>query len=130
MSTTIEKKAEKVIKKAGPNGCLYITATLNNTLVTLTNENGGTLGWSSTGAVGFKGSRKSTPYASSVALETLLNKAKGLGIKQLDVFIKGPGSGRDSALRLLRNSPFKINQLADITPLPHNGTRQPKQRRG
>ena len=126
-TTPIVKKTEKrVVAK----GRLYIVATLNNTLVTLTDEDGATLGWSSNGSVGFKGSRKSTPYASTVALETLVNKAKSLGVKQLDVFIKGPGAGRDAALRLLRNSPFKITQLADITPLPHNGTRQPKQRRG
>lgn len=108
---------------------LYITATLNNTLVTLTDEDGATLCWSSTGAVGFKGSRKSTPYASTVAIETVTNKAKTMGVKQIEVFIKGPGAGRDAAVRLLRSLPFKIIQIADVTPLPHNGTRQPKQRR-
>lgn len=111
-------------------GRMYVTATLNNTLVTITDEDGKTLCWSSNGAVGFKGSRKATPYASTVAVETAMNKAKTLGIRQLDVFIKGPGPGRDAALRLLRNTQFKIAQLADVTPLPHNGTRQPKQRRG
>lgn len=111
-------------------GRMYVTATLNNTLVTIGDEDGKTLCWSSTGAVGFKGSRKATPYASTVAIETAMNKAKTLGIRQLEVFIKGPGPGRDAALRLLRNTPFKILQLADVTPLPHNGTRQPKQRRG
>lgn len=116
-------------KKTSPKGRVYIIATLNNTLVTVTDEDGQTLCWSSTGAVGFKGSRKSTPYASGVALETAMNKAKALGISQVDVFIKGPGPGRDAALRFLRNSPFKITQMADITPLPHNGTKQPKQRR-
>lgn len=111
-------------------GRMNVTATLNNTLVTISDEDGKTLCWSSTGAVGFKGSRKSTPYASTVAIETAMNKAKTLGIRQLDVFIKGPGPGRDAVLRLLRNTQFKISQIADITPLPHNGTRQPKQRRG
>lgn len=117
-------------KSLTARGRMYVTATLNNTLVTIADDDGKTLCWSSNGAVGFKGSRKATPYASTVAIETAMNKAKTLGIRQLDVFIKGPGPGRDAALRLLRNTSFKIAQLADVTPLPHNGTRQPKQRRG
>lgn len=108
---------------------MYVMATLNNTLVTIADDHGKTLCWSSNGAVGFKGSRKATPYASSIAIETAMNKAKNMGINQLSVFIKGPGPGREAALRFLRNAPFKITQLADVTPLPHNGTRQPKQRR-
>lgn len=119
-----KSSAKTVIK-----GRLYLTATMNNTIVTITDEEGRTLCWSSTGIVGFKGSRKSTPYASTMALEDVTNKAKTKGIKQLDVFLKGPGPGRDAAMRFLRNSPFKVTQLADVTPLPHNGTRQPKQRR-
>ncbi|MBI5356018.1 30S ribosomal protein S11 [Candidatus Collierbacteria bacterium] len=111
-------------------GRVYITATLNNTLVTVTNEDGNTLCWSSTGAVGFKGSRKSTPYASTMALEAVFKKAQELGIRQVEVFLKGPGSGRDAALRAFRASPFKVIQIADVTPLPHNGTRKPKVRRG
>lgn len=115
---------------ANGRGRVYITATLNNTLVTVTNDEGNTLCWSSTGAVGFKGSRKSTPYASTMALEAAFKKAQTLGIKQIEVFLKGPGSGRDAALRAFRASPFKIIQIADVTPLPHNGTRKPKVRRG
>lgn len=115
---------------ANGRGRVYITATLNNTLVTVTNDDGDTLCWSSTGAVGFKGSRKSTPYASTMALEAAFKKAQTLGIKQVEVFLKGPGSGRDAALRAFRASPFKIIQIADVTPLPHNGTRKPKVRRG
>lgn len=111
-------------------GRVYITATLNNTLVTVTDDSGNTLCWSSTGAVGFKGSRKSTPYASTMALEAVFKKAQTLGIKQVEVFLKGPGSGRDAALRAFRASPFKVIQIADVTPLPHNGTRKPKVRRG
>ncbi len=111
-------------------GRVYITATLNNTLVTVTNEDGNTLCWSSTGAVGFKGSRKSTPYASTMALEAVFKKAQELGIRQVEVFLKGPGSGRDAALRAFRASPSKVIQIADVTPLPHNGTRKPKVRRG
>lgn len=115
---------------ANGRGRVYITATLNNTLVTVTNDEGNTLCWSSTGAVGFKGSRKSTPYASTMALEAAFKKAQTLGVKQIEVFLKGPGSGRDAALRAFRASPFKIIQIADVTPLPHNGTRKPKVRRG
>lgn len=115
---------------ADGKGRVYITATLNNTLVTVTNDDGNTLCWSSTGAVGFKGSRKSTPYASTMALEAAFKKAQTLGIKQVEVFLKGPGSGRDAALRAFRASPFKVIQIADVTPLPHNGTRKPKVRRG
>jgi small subunit ribosomal protein S11 len=115
---------------ASGKGRVYITATLNNTLVTVTDEDGNTLCWSSTGAVGFKGSRKSTPYASTMALEAVFKKAQELGIRQVEVFLKGPGSGRDAALRAFRASPFKVIQIADVTPLPHNGTRKPKVRRG
>jgi small subunit ribosomal protein S11 len=115
---------------ASGRGRVYIIATLNNTLVTVTDEDGNTLCWSSTGAVGFKGSRKSTPYASTMALEAVFKKAQTLGIRQVEVFLKGPGSGRDAALRAFRASPFKVIQIADVTPLPHNGTRKPKVRRG
>lgn len=125
---TAKDNSSRVV--ANGKGRVYITATLNNTLVTATNEDGNTLCWSSTGAVGFKGSRKSTPYASTMALEAAFKKAQTLGIKQIEVFLKGPGSGRDAALRALRASPFKIIQIADVTPLPHNGTRKPKVRRG
>lgn len=119
---------EKASGKVVTNAKLYVTATMNNTLVTIADNEGHTLCWSSTGSVGFKGSRKSTPYASTVAIETAMNKAKSFGVRQLEVFIKGPGPGRDAAMRFLRNAPFKITQLADVTPLPHNGTRQRKQR--
>ena len=114
---------------ASGRGRVYIIATLNNTLVTVTDEDGNTLCWSSTGAVGFKGSRKSTPYASTMALEAVFKKAQTLGIRQVEVFLKGPGSGRDAALRAFRASPFKVIQIADVTPLPHNGPRAKKPRR-
>lgn len=127
-SANTSKTASKI--SANGRGRVYITATLNNTLVTITNDEGNTLCWSSTGAVGFKGSRKSTPYASTMALEAAFKKAQTLGIKQVEVFLKGPGSGRDAALRAFRASPFKVIQIADVTPLPHNGTRKPKVRRG
>lgn len=124
-----KKYKTKTAIKSIAKGRLYITATLNNTIVTFTDENGQTLAWNSSGGVGFKGSRKATPYASTTAVETVLNKIKDYHIKYLDVFLKGPGSGRDAALRALRAAPFKITQIIDITPLPHNGTRQPKTRR-
>ncbi len=113
-----------------PHGRLYATATLNSTLFTFTDAEGRPACWSSTGAAGFKGSRKATPYASSVALDNLIQKMKPLGVKTLELYLKGPGSGRDSALRSLRAAPFKITKIADTTPLPHNGTRPRKQRRG
>lgn len=127
-----KKTTQASLSKSAANGRgrVYITATLNNTLVTVTDEDGNTLCWSSTGAVGFKGSRKSTPYASTMALEAVFKKAQALGVKQVEVFLKGPGSGRDAALRAFRASPFKVIQIADVTPLPHNGTRKPKVRRG
>lgn len=125
---TTKVKAKTAIKSFS-KGRLYITATLNNTIVTFTDENGQALFWSSSGGVGFKGSRKATPYASTTAVEAVLNKAKDHNVKYLDVFLKGPGTGRDAALRALRATPFKITQIVDITPLPHNGTRQQKTRR-
>lgn len=117
-------------QKLIPHGRLYVTATLNNTLFTFTDTEGRVIAWSSTGAAGFKGSRKSTPYASTVAFDGLIQKMKTLGVKTLEVYLKGPGSGRDSALRSLRVSPFKITKIADTTPLPHNGARAKKQRHG
>lgn len=112
------------------HGRLYVTATLNNTLFTFTDGEGRPVAWSSTGAAGFKGSRKATPYASSVALDNLVQKMKALEVKTLELYLKGPGSGRDSALRSLRATPFKITKIADTTPLPHNGARPRKQRHG
>lgn len=117
-------------RKSIPHGRLNVTASLNNTLLTFTDNEGRVVCWSSTGAVGFKGSRKSTPYASSVALDNLIKKMKDNGVKTLELYLKGPGSGRDSVLRTLRVSPFKITKIADITPLPHNGVRPRKQRHG
>lgn len=116
--------------KTIPHGRLYVTATLNNTIYTFADADGRTIAWSSTGTAGFKGARKSTPYASTIALEGLIQKMKDRNVKSLELYLKGPGSGRDSALRTLRVSPFKITKIADSTPLPHNGTRPRKQRKG
>jgi small subunit ribosomal protein S11 len=122
--TKTKKKITRIVNK----GNFYVTATFNNTVATITDEQGNTLCWSSTGKVGFTGSRKSTPYAATVALEKALEEAKQFGVKELKVFIKGPGPGRDAALRVLRNSNFKIGLIADVTPIAHNGTRPRKKK--
>jgi small subunit ribosomal protein S11 len=111
-------------------GKIYITATFNNTLISVTDSNGNVINWGSTGASGFKGSRKSTPYAATTAIEGVLAKAKLTGLSQVEVFIKGPGTGRDSALGVIRTSGLKILKIADVTPIPHNGCRPKKKRRG
>ena len=111
-------------------GRIYITATFNNTLMNITDENGNTVLWGSTGRSGFKGTRKSTPFAATTMVEDVLKRAKNLGLFQAKVFIKGPGLGRDAALRVLRNSNIRINMIADITPIPHNGCRPKKRRKG
>lgn len=119
------KKPVKNIRQV-PNGRIYITATFNNTLVSITDDKGNVLCWASTGGAGFSGSRKSTPYAATVTVENALNKAKAYGINNLDVFIKGPGPGRDVALRVIKAQRLKIGMIADMTPVPHNGTRPRK----
>lgn len=111
------------------HGKVYITATFNNTIVTVTDEHGNTLGWGSAGSSGFKGTRKSTPFAATSAVENVAKKVVGMGLKTVDVFIKGPGSGRDSALKGIKNSGLSITQIADQTPIPHNGPRAKKKRR-
>jgi small subunit ribosomal protein S11 len=115
--------------KTVTRGKIYITATFNNTLVTVTDPEGATVAWGSSGAVGFKGARKSTPFAATTAMEQVLHKAQGVGFSQADVFIKGPGPGRDAALRAIRSVGIKINMIADVTPSPHNGPRPKKPRR-
>lgn len=128
-------KQTKTVKKktAGPvisqNGKIYITATFNNTLVTITNDKGETVSWSSSGARGFKGARKSTPYAAGLAVEDAAKKALEKGLKAVEVFVKGPGAGRDSALRAIKAAGLSISMIADITPIPHNGPRASKKRR-
>ncbi len=120
-------KRKKVLK-AVMKGNLYITSTFNNTLVTVTDEQGNTLAWSSSGHSGFSGSRKSTPYAATMAIEKVVEQAKERGMRELKVFIKGPGAGRDSALRVLKNSQFHISLIADVTPIAHNGTKPRKKK--
>lgn len=121
-----KKKSSVVATQAGK---IYITATFNNTLVTITNDSGQTLSWSSAGARGFKGTRKSTPYAAMQAVEDAARRAMGKGLKSVEVFVKGPGSGRDSALRGIKSAGLSISLIADVTPIPHNGPRAKKKRR-
>ena len=124
-----KKTTKKKINRVTENGKVFITATFNNTLVTITNNKGDTIGWSSAGAAGFKGTRKSTPFAATTAVETVAKKAVGLGLKNVEVYVKGPGAGRDSALRAIKSSGLLISQIADVTPIPHNGPRASKKRR-
>ena len=119
-----KKQSKKVVTVAR----IYVSATFNNTIVTVTDQKGNVVAWSSTGSSGFKGSRKSTSYAATVAAENAITKAINLGMKEAEVYIKGPGPGRDVALRVLRAKGTNITLIADMTPMPHNGTRPRKQR--
>lgn len=111
-------------------GRVYISASFNNTLVTVTDENGKTLAWGSAGAVGFKGTRKATPFAATTAVDKVIKKAKDEhGVSEVEIYVKGPGPGRDAALRAIRAAGVKISMIADITPIPHNGPRPKKKRR-
>lgn len=123
---TVKKKK---VKKNVPMGVAHIQATFNNTIVTITDLNGEVISWSSAGSKGFKGSRKSTPYAAQSASEEAAKKAMDAGMKTITVLVKGPGSGRESAVRALANAGLRVNMLKDITPVPHNGCRPPKRRR-
>ncbi|MCL4367374.1 30S ribosomal protein S11 [Patescibacteria group bacterium] len=127
------KKATKTSKKSTPKqvstGRFYVTATFNNTLVTLTDLAGNTLSWSSSGSSGFKGARKSTPFAAITAVEKVASKAKEMGVTAAEVYIKGPGPGRDASIRALRSAGLNILMIADVTPVPHNGARAKKKRR-
>lgn len=127
---TITKKApKKQATQLVTSGRMYIKATFNNTLITFTDPKGNVISWTNTGNVGFKGTRKSTPYAATTTIEESIRKAKERGINAIEVYIKGPGPGRDAVLRVLRNSGLDINLLADVTPIPHNGCRPKKPRR-
>jgi small subunit ribosomal protein S11 len=120
---------KKKVKKNITSGVAHVNATFNNTMVTITDAQGNAVSWSSAGALGFKGSRKSTPYAAQMAAEDAGRKAQEHGMKDLDVKVKGPGSGRESALRALQSVGFSIRSIQDITPIPHNGCRPRKRRR-
>jgi len=122
-------QAKKKVKRSVGNGVVHIQSTFNNTIVTITDSAGNTVAWSSAGVLGFKGSRKSTPFAAQVAAEDAAKKAVEAGMKNVEVFIKGPGPGRESALRALQNTGFNVTSIKDVTPVPHNGCRPPKRRR-
>ena len=122
-------KGKKKVKKNVPKGVCHIQATFNNTIVTIADLQGNTISWSSSGSRGFKGSRKSTPFAAQVAAEDAARKAIEHGMREIAVFIKGPGSGRESALRALIAAGFRVTLIRDVTPVPHNGCRPPKRRR-
>jgi small subunit ribosomal protein S11 len=116
-------------RKSIPRGQAHIQATFNNTIVTLTDPNGNVISWGSAGGQGFKGSRKSTPYAAQVTAEVAARKAMEHGLRQIEVYVKGPGSGREAAIRSLQSAGLNITAITDVTPIPHNGCRPPKRRR-
>ena len=130
-SNEIKKVSDvkKKIKKNITTGIAFVNATFNNTIVTITDDSGNVIAWSSAGSKGFKGSRKSTPYAAQIAADTAATKAKEHGLKVLTVKLKGPGAGRETALRALQSRGFKILSIKDTTTMPHNGSRPPKKRR-
>ncbi len=123
------KKSARRVKKNVPHGVVHIQATFNNTIVTITDANGNTVAWSSAGVKGFKGSRKSTPFAAQLVAEDAVKKAMEHGMKTAAVLVKGPGAGRESALRAVANAGLKVTKIQDVTPIPHNGCRPPKRRR-
>jgi len=122
-------KSRKKVKKSVSDGIAHIHASFNNTIITITDRQGNALAWATAGGSGFRGSRKSTPFAAQVAAEKAGEVAKQFGLKNLDVHVKGPGPGRESAVRALNNIGYKITNIIDVTPIPHNGCRPPKKRR-
>ena len=129
MATEKKTRVRKKERKNITSGVAHVNATFNNTMITITDAQGNTVAWSSAGTMGFKGSRKSTPYAAQVAAEDAGKKAMEHGVKTLEVEVMGPGSGRESALRALQAAGFTITTIRDVTPIPHNGCRPPKRRR-
>src|SRR3989304_1958969 len=124
-----KKRGGKKEKKHISSGAAHIQATFNNTIVTITDQGGNVVSWSSAGSLGFKGSRKGTLYAAQVTAEAAAKKAAEFGMKQIDVFVNGPGSGREAAIRALQAAGMEVNLIKDVTPVPHNGCRPPKRRR-
>ena len=123
------KPKKKRERKVGINGIAHVQSTFNNTIVTITDMDGHTVAWASAGKVGFKGSRKSTPFAAQVAAEASAREALNLGMKRVEVWVKGPGAGREAAVRSLQAAGLEISAIKDVTPIPHNGCRPPKRRR-
>jgi small subunit ribosomal protein S11 len=123
--TATTKKTKRNVSAAQ----VHIFASFNNTIITVTDQQGNTIAWTSSGSVGFKGSRKSTPFAARLAAEEVIKNAASMGVSEIDVFIKGPGPGRESAIRAIQSKGLKIRSITDVTPVPHNGCRPPKKRR-
>lgn len=126
---TVKAKVKKKVRKNVQSGVVHIQSTFNNTIVTISDVSGNVVAWSSAGVRGFKGSRKSTPFAAQLAAEDAAKKAMEHGMRTVSVFVNGPGAGRESALRALQQAGFKVSLIRDITPIPHNGCRPPKRRR-
>ncbi|EGV51616.1 30S ribosomal protein S11 [endosymbiont of Riftia pachyptila (vent Ph05)] len=122
-------RSRKKVKKTVSDGVAHVHASFNNTIITITDRQGNALAWATAGGSGFRGSRKSTPFAAQVAADRVGQMVKEYGVKNLDVNVKGPGPGRESAVRALNNAGFKITSISDVTPIPHNGCRPPKKRR-
>ena len=129
MAKPTRRRGVRKEKRNIPRGQVHILASFNNTIVTVTDPTGGVVSWSSAGSCGFRGSRKSTPYAAQVAAETAARRAQEQGVRQVDVFVKGPGSGREAAIRSLQGAGLHVTSITDMTPIPHNGCRPPKRRR-
>ena len=123
------KKTKKRDRKVGSNGVAHVQASFNNTIITITDTDGNVISWASAGKAGFKGSRKSTPFAAQVAAEATAREAINMGLKRVEVWVKGPGSGREAAIRSLQVAGLEISAIKDVTPIPHNGCRPPKRRR-
>ncbi|MFH1675305.1 MAG: 30S ribosomal protein S11 [Pseudomonadota bacterium] len=129
MAKTARREGKKQIKKFVQNGVAHIQSTFNNTIVTITDQSGNVISWASAGMQGFKGSRKSTPFAAQLAAEDAAKKAMEHGMRSIEVYVKGPGAGRETALRALQGAGFNVKLIKDVTPIPHNGCRPPKRRR-
>jgi small subunit ribosomal protein S11 len=123
------RRGARKAKRTLSSGQIHIYATFNNTIITITDNTGHTVAWASAGAVGFKGSRKSTPFAARLAAEKALKAAMDMGLREVDLIVKGPGPGRESAIRAIQGTEIRVNSIADVTPVPHNGCRPPKRRR-
>jgi small subunit ribosomal protein S11 len=129
MAKPTRTKTKNKVKKQVADGIAHVHASFNNTIITITDRQGNALGWATSGGSGFRGSRKSTPFAAQVAADRVGQAVKEFGLRNLDVNVKGPGPGRESAVRALNNAGYKITSITDVTPIPHNGCRPPKKRR-
>jgi small subunit ribosomal protein S11 len=129
MAKNTKKSAKKRVVKIEPNGKAFINASFNNIIISLTNNNGQVISWASAGKMGFRGSKKNTPYAAQLAATDCAKVAHDLGLRKVKVYVKGPGAGRDSAIRTIHTMGIEVTEIKDVTPLPHNGCRPPKRRR-